>query len=753
MNNTQLAGYSPANNPLIPRNQLYTCISCEVAFPTTDKQRAHYRTDWHKYNLKRKIAQLPSITAEQFAQKVLAQQAKGKELEEKQGLIYECVICRKSYGSENGFSNHLLSRRHKELESLADKMNLASPKITHSKVSPLFSDAEDELTDTELHSDISTTEHHTKDSCLFCGQINGDFTTNLNHMVKEHGFFLPDVEYLEDAPGLVDYLGDKIDDCICLYCNGRGRQWQSREAVRKHMLDKGHCKMAYDDSEDPEELLRYYNFGTMSEQDFEAAIVDTTTNESDELILDSGNRVCHRKFMKYYKQKIRRSQPDNGDPLAITESATPDLPEPRNRKERRNRLAITDGSLTEAEMLSRLPIAVQQRQNHRLTSRKIFELSEELLKLQEGGAVNYYIPNETDIRGKSDIDLARYLNDITDSVEESSGNIVDSLVFDKIRSFIKYFPFVQPRIASRLFDIVLAAFRVEIKTTYNDLEKNTKETYNTHKQVLEMYGFLVHWFLTVIEEANVTKTHNKKNKHTEDKEWDWIPQKIKAYDSSSWLLEMRLSRIWTLTPERVKFVNLFTKSIYQLFENPLNTKSAKIKERAFRILSICIKNYDHLFVAQTTIMQNLQYWEHSAETMAELLVYMAEKQDYTQLADEILREIGNREFKDVTKEVKDSPNPKTFTLFLQKLAELSHKIILKNMAMLIHQLDSESYLMRMCILDILGGMIAELAETAEENPIQLEQINKYFDCLEERTLDSIAYCRQKVFQVYIRLFE
>jgi condensin complex subunit 1 len=95
-------------------------------------------------------------------------------------------------------------------------------------------------------------------------------------------------------------------------------------------------------------------------------------------------------------------------------------------------------------------------------------------------------------------------------------------------------------------------------------------------------------------------------------------------------------------------------------------------------------------VAQTTIMQNLQYWEHSAEPMAELLVYMVEKQNYTQLADEILREISNREFKDVTsKEVKDSPNPKTFALFLQKMAELSPKTVLKNLTVLINQLDSD----------------------------------------------------------------
>lgn len=89
-------------------------------------------------------------------------------------------------------------------------------------------------------------------------------------------------------------------------------------------------------------------------------------------------------------------------------------------------------------------------------------------------------------------------------------------------------------------------------------------------------------------------------------------------------------------------------------------------------------------------MQNLQYWEHSAEPMAELLVYMVEKENYNQLADEILREISNREFKDTTsKEVKDSPNPKTFAIFLQKLADVSPKTILKNLGVLINQLDSD----------------------------------------------------------------
>ncbi|GAA5812803.1 hypothetical protein MFLAVUS_006261 [Mucor flavus] len=355
-------------NPLKPRNNVFTCLACQVAFPSTDRQRAHYRTDWHKYNLKRKIMSLPPFSAEVFAQKVLAQQAKGKEEEERQGLVYECTVCRKSYFSENGFTNHLLSKRHKDLEFNASQQEpVASPTITHKKEIKLFSDTEE---DTDNESVLSAMDqlHLSQDRCLFCNLVNTDFEANLKHMTLAHGFFLPDVEYLEDAPGLVVYLAEKIEDCICLYCNDRGKEWKSQEAVRKHMLDKGHCKMAYDESENPEELLKYYNFGTMSEQDFEAATVDTVSNEEDELVLESGERLGNRRFMKYYKQKLRRSSSSSEeDPLLITEGEAGEpsnVIEPRNRKERRSKLAITDGSMSNSSMLERLPEVAQAQQQH-----------------------------------------------------------------------------------------------------------------------------------------------------------------------------------------------------------------------------------------------------------------------------------------------------------------------------------------------------------------------------------------------------
>jgi condensin complex subunit 1 len=79
--------------------------------------------------------------------------------------------------------------------------------------------------------------------------------------------------------------------------------------------------------------------------------------------------------------------------------------------------------------------------------------------------------------------------------------------------------------------------------------------------------------------------------------------------------------------------------------------------------------------------------------MAEFLQVLALNHDHRQLSDEVLRDISKKDFKDNTnKELKDSPNSKTFAAFLVKMSELCPKVVLKNMTLLIRQLDSEVHL-------------------------------------------------------------
>ncbi|XP_029446195.1 zinc finger protein 622 [Rhinatrema bivittatum] len=95
----------------------YTCITCRVSFADADIQRAHYKTDWHRYNLKRKVANMPSVTAENFQERVLAQRAVVEE-QGRETATY-CTACSKRFSTFNAYENHLKSKRHVELERRA----------------------------------------------------------------------------------------------------------------------------------------------------------------------------------------------------------------------------------------------------------------------------------------------------------------------------------------------------------------------------------------------------------------------------------------------------------------------------------------------------------------------------------------------------------------------------------------------------------------------------------------------------------
>lgn len=92
----------------------FTCLNCDARFANAKIQQDHYKTDWHRYNLKRRVAQLPSVSAEEFQQRVLsARRATEDAIEEQQMSIY-CTACRKQFGNQKAHDNHLNSKKHKE---------------------------------------------------------------------------------------------------------------------------------------------------------------------------------------------------------------------------------------------------------------------------------------------------------------------------------------------------------------------------------------------------------------------------------------------------------------------------------------------------------------------------------------------------------------------------------------------------------------------------------------------------------------
>lgn len=311
---------------------LYTCNTCGLSFPTTDLQRLHMKTEWHRYNLKRRVAQLPPISAEVFSEKILEQQAQQKLEEEsarsskngkpksqnrqktKKDLRLEEKERRRQAAAQ--VSEHILRQKSKNSSARSPSVDsISAVSSTFSLGDPVhhentddeslqdFSDAETKSIATETETEdidedsdeeLDDVERHIKQKLArnkpipptHCFMTDKEFPSveeNAAHLFKEYGMFIPEREYLKDLEGLMTYLGEKIGlGNMCLYCNFEAR---TLEAVRAHMLAKGHLKIPYETMDQKLEISDFYDFRSSykkpSSSSSTAEDADTTMKEGD----------------------------------------------------------------------------------------------------------------------------------------------------------------------------------------------------------------------------------------------------------------------------------------------------------------------------------------------------------------------------------------------------------------------------------------------------------------------------------------
>jgi pre-60S factor REI1 len=282
----------------------FTCNTCQVAFRSGELQRTHMQSDWHRYNLKRRVASLPPLASEVFAEKVLANKATAAATAARASFEKGCDVCTKTYYSENAYLNHLSSQKHKtNVARLPKTAGKSADDDLNSVMSSTFSlgesiekiprkpsmdeDSEDDFSDVvngvkdatlEDESDsvaerkdpalTRTTTNTTTDGraqkrdslleCLFCNNMFDSLAASLDHMQKTHGMFIPERDYLVDLEGLVRFLNKKVnEEHECLYC---GRLKWSEDGIKTHMRDMSHCKIAYENEDQQLEIGQFYDF-------------------------------------------------------------------------------------------------------------------------------------------------------------------------------------------------------------------------------------------------------------------------------------------------------------------------------------------------------------------------------------------------------------------------------------------------------------------------------------------------------------
>ncbi|PAA47494.1 hypothetical protein BOX15_Mlig010294g1 [Macrostomum lignano] len=289
----------------------FPCISCGVILASSAEQREHYKSEWHRYNLKRKVANLPPIPIDEFnLKKTLFAKSdyeahnptgSGGEEKSKKSLPY-CSACHKKFSSAKAFENHVASKKHKQRE--AEQLE--------QRETPGRSDSPDWLSvDGDSDSDSGELDGESplgQEECLFCPNVAASLEANCAHMLREHGFALPDPDLLSDLEGLITLLDYKVGvGRECLWCHG-ARRFDSVRAVRSHMLDKGHCRynLAGEHAFDLADFYDYSSLGldpNAGEDDADSGEEDAPTDlETFELVLPSGAVVGHRSLMRYYRQ-------------------------------------------------------------------------------------------------------------------------------------------------------------------------------------------------------------------------------------------------------------------------------------------------------------------------------------------------------------------------------------------------------------------------------------------------------------------
>ncbi|XP_016840333.2 zinc finger protein 622 [Nasonia vitripennis] len=312
----------------------YTCITCRVAFRDLEVQRQHYKSDWHRYNLKRKVAELPPVTVEDFQKRVIAQRSKADEVNRGKETL-ACKVCRKTFSTQNQYDNHLVSKKHKEKE----KGSRSNSELSLDQDEPMKLDTEEPAgsapvkrmkngnesagpendMEIEVDSDVESVDSDewledtenpvVNNDCLFCNHHSKSWVRNLKHMTTAHSFFIPDPEFCTDIKGLLVYLGQKVfAGYMCLWCNDKGKAFRSAEAARAHMLDKGHCKMLHE-GEALAEYAEFYDYSASypdhESSDPNAEVEIPELDDSDyQLVLPSGSVIGHRSLMRYYKQSL-----------------------------------------------------------------------------------------------------------------------------------------------------------------------------------------------------------------------------------------------------------------------------------------------------------------------------------------------------------------------------------------------------------------------------------------------------------------
>ncbi len=303
-----------------------------VVFDSREALHEHYRSEWHQYNLKRKVANLPAVPLAMFEklQLIAAEReaarntvVKGTDHIKAAKRVGELPEASAASAPAPAPPSGTAAVAVGGATSTATSTATATAGAARGAAVELEPDEPDalaepresepdpyEVDEVELKKPVDPLR------CFVSGHVSATFEDNLIHMQKQFGFLVPDAQHCVDLPGLFKYCAQKVRaGRLCLFCD---RPFRTKEGCLQHIKVKAHCKIPWETEEHFQEFEEYYDYSALNEgmeedeqgelRRKDAPVVEVM--DSGELLLT--NRATgehkilgHRDLRTYYAQKFQ----------------------------------------------------------------------------------------------------------------------------------------------------------------------------------------------------------------------------------------------------------------------------------------------------------------------------------------------------------------------------------------------------------------------------------------------------------------
>ena len=287
--------------------QLQCFTAPGVLFDTPQALRDHYKTDWHRYNLKRKVAGLPPISAASFQKRREAAIALRKQSSTpEKGKDH----LNKSKQSKKQQKKSAKSPKRSVIREQAGETKGETKTSSHGneegQATKPSTDATVERIDIET---VTATQLRRAANPLFSIFDRQEFASveeNMEHMYNKYNFQLPDTKFIDDLSGLLKYCVAKVRlGRMCVYCE---KGFSSVEGCQQHMKDQNHCRLPVaNENHYFDEYGEFYDFSTEENARTSESTIELMDNG--ELLLKDANGknskiIGMRQFKHVYNQNI-----------------------------------------------------------------------------------------------------------------------------------------------------------------------------------------------------------------------------------------------------------------------------------------------------------------------------------------------------------------------------------------------------------------------------------------------------------------